>query len=182
LQKDEGRKKAVVRAIRIDKNLDDVLRQDAKNRGISTSSHLNSILARYSEWDRLSERFGYVSLHRTTIKRIFENMNEELLQLLAKEIGSTRIREYMRIFHREITIPSYLEWVELFYKYSNTGEVEINHKQNLTTIIVGHELGEKWSKFQSLIISETMRDLFHITPKIDISDRMVIVRFSNDTA
>ena len=54
-------KQTVMRSVRISRELDDVLRRDAESRGISFSSLVSEIFTKYSEWDRLANKFGVVT-------------------------------------------------------------------------------------------------------------------------
>ena len=46
----KGKKKTVLRTIRIDKDLDDSLDKDAEEHGVSENVLISSILAKYMEW------------------------------------------------------------------------------------------------------------------------------------
>jgi predicted HicB family RNase H-like nuclease len=50
----KDKKKTVLRTIRIDKDLDDTLDKDAKERGVSENALISSILVRYVDWDKKS--------------------------------------------------------------------------------------------------------------------------------
>ena len=52
----KGKKKTILRTIRIDKNLDDALDKDAEEHGVSENALIYSILAKYIEWARYAEK------------------------------------------------------------------------------------------------------------------------------
>nr|MDO8099203.1 ribbon-helix-helix protein, CopG family [Candidatus Njordarchaeota archaeon] len=46
------RRKTILRTIRLTKELDDVLQEDAEANGISVSALINRIIKKHAEWDR----------------------------------------------------------------------------------------------------------------------------------
>jgi hypothetical protein len=74
------RKKTILRTIRIDKDLDDTLNKAAKENGVSENALISSILAKYVEWDRYSQKFGFVSLPSEALKAIIEATEPDKLR------------------------------------------------------------------------------------------------------
>ena len=76
-----------LRTIRLTRDLDNLLQNDAKSKNISINSLLTSILVKYAEWDRYAEKFGLVSLTRADSKSLLKAIDENKLsgKTLAKE-------------------------------------------------------------------------------------------------
>jgi ribosomal protein L25 (general stress protein Ctc) len=70
-RKEKG--KTVLRTIRIDKELDDALYNDAQENDINENALISSILVKYIEWDRYAKKIGRVTLPKEALKSIIES-------------------------------------------------------------------------------------------------------------
>src|SRR5580704_17527621 len=86
-------RQTVMRSVRISRELDDVLRRDAENRGISFSSLASEIFTKYSEWDRLANKFGMVTLLRGAFRGMWETIGKEKAASMGREAGSRTATE-----------------------------------------------------------------------------------------
>ena len=85
----KGRKKTILRAIRLDKELDEALDKDAEEHGVSENALISSILSKYIEWDRYAEKFGRVSLPSEALKAILEATEQDRLSMAAEEFAAS---------------------------------------------------------------------------------------------
>lgn len=79
------RQKTVTRTIRIPDHLDDILQKDSKEKRSTTNALISSILAKYAEWDRYVESFGFISLPRNGFKLIIDALDDESIKRIAKK-------------------------------------------------------------------------------------------------
>ncbi|MFQ5920211.1 MAG: hypothetical protein ACE5I4_09260, partial [Thermoplasmata archaeon] len=78
--------KSVVRSIRITKELDDLIRADAEDKGLTVNALVSSILTKYAEWDRYADRFGFVTITRNGFRTYVEAIEEEKLTEIGEEL------------------------------------------------------------------------------------------------
>jgi hypothetical protein len=100
-----------LRTIRIEKELDDVLQQDAKRNRLSFNSHISKIITKYSEWDRFNDRWGVISLKREVFRAILEAIETDKLADLAEDIGSHVPKEFICFWFKKISLETFLQYL-----------------------------------------------------------------------
>lgn len=171
------RGKTVLRTIRIEKELDEVLKQDARRNRLSFNSHISRIMTRYSEWDRFNERWGIISLRKEAFKSILEAIEYDKLADVAKEVGSHVPKEFISFWFKKINLETYLEYLSLVCRYASFAEYEIQNDGNDYVIVLNHDIGQKWSNFLGGWLTEGLRITLGIVPEIDTTKDSVIARF-----
>ena len=169
--------RTVLRTIRIEKELDDVLRQDAERNRLSFNSYISKLMTRYSEWDRFNERWGAISIRKEAFKSIIEAIESDKLVDVAKEIGSHIPKEFIVFWFKKINLETYFEYLSLVCHYAKFAECEIGIDGNDYTIILSHDIGQKWSDFLGIWLTEGLKVTLGVLPKIDITKNSVVVRF-----
>ena len=172
--------RTVLRTIRIEKELDDVIQQDAKRNRLSFNSHISRIITKYSEWDRFSERWGVISLRREAFKSILEAIESDKLAGVAKDIGRHVPKEFIVFWFKKINLDTYLQFLSLVCQYEKFAECEIANDGNDYTIILNHDIGQKWSEFLAVWLEEGLKDTIGVLPKIDTTRNSVVVKFHMD--
>ena len=61
---------------------------------------ISSILTKYTEWDRYTEKIGFISLPHDALKMMVESIDEEKIKELAEELGSRHSQEYMMFWFK----------------------------------------------------------------------------------
>ena len=173
----DKRGKTVLRTIRIEKELDDVLQQDAKKNRLSFNSHISKIMTKYSEWDRFNERWGVISLKREAFRSILEVIESDKLVDVAKDIGGYVPKEFICFWFKKINLDTYLRYLTLVCQYAKFAECEIENDGKDYTIILSHDIGHKWSEFLTEWLAEGLRVTIGILPKIDVTRNSIVVRF-----
>jgi len=85
--------KSVNVSSRIDRNLYELLVEDAKIKGISINSLMNVIVKKYVDWGRFSDELGLASISKRSLGKIFENLSDETIEQISKEIGGVIQKE-----------------------------------------------------------------------------------------
>lgn len=173
----EHSSKTVLRTIRIPKELDSILQKDAKSNRLSFNSHILRIIMKYSEWDRLNERWGKISLKRDAFKSILEAAEQDKLVRAAKEIGSHIPKEFISFWFKNVNLDTYLQYLSLVCQYAKFAESEIDKVGNDYTIVLSHDIGQKWSDFLAVWITEGLKVATGILPKTDTTKNSVVIRF-----
>jgi hypothetical protein len=106
-ERKEG-KKTILRTIRIDKDLDDTLDKAAKENGVSENALISSILAKYVEWDRYSQKFGFVSLPSEALKAIIKATEPDKLRTAVEEYATSVPKDYIMFRYKKLDIETCL--------------------------------------------------------------------------
>ncbi len=170
-------KKTVLRTIRITEDLDTLLNKDARTKRVNVNTLISSILTKYSEWDRYSERFGVVSLRQDIIKMLIESIEDDKLVQVAKQIGRRVPRELILFLFKKITVEIYLEYLSRLCRYGGYGhyELETDGKDYVITIL--HNMGIKWSIYLSNAIETGLWATLGAFPKFETTETSIVIRF-----
>jgi predicted HicB family RNase H-like nuclease len=57
------KQKTTTRTLRFSEDLNKILDRDSKDKGVSTNSLISSILTKYAEWDRYTEKLALSPYH-----------------------------------------------------------------------------------------------------------------------
>jgi hypothetical protein len=89
LMTSKNRQKTITRTIRMPSHIDDIIQRDSRERRSTVNTLISAILTKYTEWDRYTESFGFISLPRNGLKLILDSLDDETIKQIAERIGST---------------------------------------------------------------------------------------------
>lgn len=173
-------KQTVMRSVRISRKLDDVLRQDAESRGISISSLVSEIFTRYSEWDRLANKFGVVTVSRGAFRAMWEITGKEKAVSIGREGGSRAATEVAHFWFKRLDTRTFFRLIELFGKYAKFFEYEVESRNEREyTITVHHDINEAYSVYLKNWFESAIESFVGVTPKSRVSPNSVVVTFTD---
>jgi len=167
----------VLRGIRIPKQLNDVLQRDANAENRTVSALVVSILTRYAEWDRYTQKFGFVTVPRSTFKRMIETMDEQAYLAATEEAPSTFL-EMIRFWYKRVDPGIVCAFCERLSKYVGTTQCEIDARDGDYTITLQHDFGMKYSNQLKRVYETVTRESLRIEPKIEVTKNSIFIRFS----
>lgn len=167
----------VVKTFRISKRIYTKLQAEAKAMGLTTNALLSMIMTRYVEWDRLSRRFGEITLFRDTFKLILGAMDEKQLIETVQTLSTKQVREAYMFWFGNVSIETYLKWLKMKCTYAGLAECECQVNGKDYTIILHHDLGKKHSIWLRYGHDATLKSLLNINAQFEVSDNAVTIRF-----
>jgi uncharacterized protein YxeA len=170
-------KKTVLRTLRISKELDDILEKDAKTHRTSVNGLISSIMAKYAEWDRYTERFGQVSLPTTLFRALLDLADENALATLAERHGVEGTKDITSFWFKKINLETLLQFISIESEYANLNEVEIENDGRDYTISIHHEYGKKWSTYLEHYFDKMIRTYLKAVPQLETTENIVTLRF-----
>jgi hypothetical protein len=117
-------KKTVLRTIRLTKELDELLQKDANSKRISVGALISTILSKYSQWDRYTEKFDMITFRQETLRAILEATEAEVLVRKARETGAKISKEFLMFWFKKTDLGSYLQYLELLCNYGGFARYE----------------------------------------------------------
>ena len=172
-----AKKKTLLRTIRIDQELEDLLQRDAKLKRISVNALISSIMTKYAEWDRFRERFEGIVITPRGLSAILESVNDEKVEAIAKELGSALAREFILLVSKKINVETYLVHLSLLCRYGGFAHLEIENEGRDYTITLLHTMGQKWSNYLTSFVDENLKTDLNIVPKFEVKKNAVVLRF-----
>jgi hypothetical protein len=176
-------KQTVMRSVRIPRELDDVLRRDAQSRGISFSSLVSEIFTKYSEWDRLANKFGVVTLGRDGFRDIWETIGKEKAASMGKEAGRKNATELAHFWFKRLNTRTFLKLIDLVCKYSKIFEYDLESRDEREyAITVHHEINEVYSIYVENWFESAVKTFIGVTPRCEVSLNSVVITFTEPAA
>jgi hypothetical protein len=171
-KKESDSRKTVLKTMRIPNYINTLLEKDADSKGISVNALISMIMTKYAEWDRYIER-------PQALKEILEEVDEDKLADIAKRSGSRFPKEFVLFRFKRTNLETYLETLKLICKYKGYARYEHESEGSDHTIILVHDLGEKWSSFLRIVVEEGMKSVSGIVPRFEVSRDSIIIRFKS---
>ncbi len=170
--------KTVLKTMRISDYINTLLEKDANSKGVSVNALISMIMTKYVEWDRYIERFGGITMKPHALKEILEELDDDKLAEIAKHSGSRFPREFVMFWFKKANLDTNLQSLKLICKYKGYARYELEIEGSEYTIILIHDLGEKWSNFLRYVVEAGMKSITGIVPKFEVNSDSLIVKFN----
>jgi hypothetical protein len=171
----------VLRGVRIPKQLNELLQKDANAENRTVSALVVSILTKYAEWDRYTQKFGFVSVPRSNYKHMVETMDEEAYLAATDEAPSTFL-DMIRFWYKRVDPAVVCAFCDRLSKYVGTTQCEIEERDGDYTITLHHDFGMKYSNHLKRVYETVTRETLRIEPKIDVTRNSIFIRFSESAS
>jgi len=132
---------------RIEKDVYDSLSKDADEKGISLNSLVNSITKKFVAWDIYSSDIHLVPLTKEVLEKIFDKLDDQTLQQIAKKIGGFVAKELIFLSLDEMNFNNLIQAVLL--SASRFGTVKHKIVDSKHIICIHHGISINFSKFLS---------------------------------
>ena len=175
---DTKQKKMVVKTVRVTKELDEILAKDANLKRTNINALITSILTKYVEWDRYTERLDHISVPTTLFRALLDLItDEDALAKLGDRLGVELPSETGLFWFKKINQKTLLQFQSLACKYGRSGEMEIEEEGSDLTFSIYHALGKKGSIWFEHYFDKLIRTHLKTIPQIKTTENSVTVRF-----
>ena len=161
--------KTVTRTMRINEGIDDILKSEAKKRGVSVNTLLDQYLTRYAESYRFFENLMATVLSPQTLRGLLEFLEEKDAEDLGAKLGKERPLDLL--LKRGIQ-PSYgaAKWylTKVLGAHSGWFSSSINESEGKELIHMSHPFGIKWSKFVMGYLSAFFNETLGFYPDVQV--------------
>jgi hypothetical protein len=166
----------VLRTLRISRDLDNLLKKDAREKGTNLNALTSSVLSKYAAWDRLAMKFGMLSLSVEVFRGILETTDERMLVRAARRLGARTAKAGILFWFNKLDEETFLSGVSTLFKYGRTGECEIKQKDGSHVIVIRHDLGVKWSEFLVAYLDSAAKTVLNEHPQFDSTPSVISMR------
>ena len=123
------------------------LREEAKQKDISTNTLLNQIVKEHLKWHANASNAGFIAVSRLLITSLISHLSEQEIISVAENVAKNTNKDTILLLENEYTMTAALEFIENWikisgYKYKHH---EINDGQNRHMYVIQHDMGIKWS-------------------------------------
>jgi hypothetical protein len=163
------RKKQKTVTFRIDDDIIDKLYDEADTNAISLNSLVNSILRRHMDWGRYEKKSNIISIVSVVIKEAFGYLNKDQVIGLAKGEAKDAVYNTILFMYGKVDFESVIFWFKEKMKNSVgiSDKIDVNNGNRI--IIFRHDLGEKWSLYNKVLLESICHDILSIPIKVEIT-------------
>jgi hypothetical protein len=142
------------KTIRVQKKRLASLLKDSERSGISLDRMVDRILADHSGWDEWADKAGFVPMHKTIIKQLFDGVDEGTVRRLAADLA----RESRSINFMLAGADNFESSLEVFKKMIRKSGFQIQEFANEKKFLIQHGMGTNSSIFYAALFSKLARD------------------------
>jgi hypothetical protein len=180
MKKNSDTKKTITVTLRIDKNIMDVLTEDADNDSISFNSLVNHVLDRYVKWGRFEDKTSLIHLNALVVKELFNRLSRDEVIKIGREISRDAIYNIILFMNGEVNFDILISWyknrMRVCSSISDKKENNGTHK-----IIFKHDLGENWSFYHKSILESICHDILSIPIKVYTTNSTITIDTKDDS-
>lgn len=176
-----AKKKTVLRSFRMTEELDKLIKNDAAEKKVTVNTLITMILTKYAEWDRYTDKFGFVTITRDGFKSFVESIDDEKLIKIGGDLGSRNPKEMTQFWFKKLNLATFLRYLSLYCGYGGIAQYELETDPGYT-ITLHHELGEKYSRFLVHFFDHAIRTITGTTPHLEMGKNSVVITFPSYSA
>ena len=175
----EGESGTTTRTIRIEREVDALLRRLSEEEHVSVNHLVNRSLRKLVEWDAYAEKFGVVSVPSALIERMMECLTDEQARELGAWVGGNLVREFLTFWFKELSVSQVLrEYPRLTAQYGRAFEYEERQDNGRWVIILKHGNGKRWSIFYGELLRMLFEQVAQREAAIEATENQVVARFA----
>lgn len=171
----------VVRAIRIDSHLDRSITEAAGKKGLSFNLLVNQILTKYTEFDRVAEKLGFIGFAPSSLKNFLNLISTEEAETLGAVSGFSgeNAKQFANMLVGRSDLEGFLETLKLMEKYVRAFTTEISSRDSTHQVIMSHSFGVKWSHFLKGMMMATLGEIYGLDPEFEMTENFLTTRFAS---
>jgi predicted DNA-binding ribbon-helix-helix protein len=145
---------------RLESEILDSLRQEAKRKDISVNTLVSQIAKQHKNWHSTAAQAGFISVRKPLMIKLLESQNEEQVKSLAKYVADSSNKDFILMLRRKYNIHSAIDMIETWIHTSGYSYVhnldDLDYSNRLHLFVVQHHMGMKWSMY----LAELYKNLF----------------------
>ena len=169
---------AVTRTIRVDGEVDKLLRGFAEREGVSVNFLVGRSVKKYVEWDAHAEKFGFVAFPSSIVGRMMTYLTDQEARELGDWVGRNFIRQFLLFWFKKVDLETLLAgFPRLVAQYTRAFEYAEFEDGGTHAIVFNHAKGPRWSIYYEAVARGAFETLLGKEVKTERSEDQVVVRF-----
>jgi hypothetical protein len=132
--------------LRLDKDILDKLRKEAKDKQVSLNVLVGQIALQHLDWHAYASKAGFLAVTRGTVQKMLEKITEKDVVEVGEYVAKKESKEFITMLRNDYSVTSALQVLDTWLKivgYSYRHEVRGSEH----SYIIQHEMGKKWSLY-----------------------------------
>lgn len=134
---------------------------------------VNQIFENYVDWDRPAIKSGWVFLKKEVIKAMMDKLDEKEIQVLATKLAKEVLKDTLLAMKGRFDLETWIGITKHRSIRSNFNYQQ-SSKDGITSIIINHEMGLKWSIFHKWYYQKMLKDL-GAKVTVDYTDKTIVL-------
>lgn len=165
-------------SLRLSAELVERLRGEAAKNRLNLNAQAEMILQDHVELNSPAFSVGLFPFPKKLVSSMLKDLDEKQIEALSKEMTQDHFVDLARMTHGADNMESFIKTLEIWARQSGFPIRDMSDGDT-RTIIIKHEMGEKWSQFLSHSIRQYL-DLFaQGRCNIDTPGEMLVIRIRN---
>jgi hypothetical protein len=172
-------RQTVARTIRLEPFIDNVLKQEADQAGLTHTAITTRALRKYVSFDRFADKTGSLTISKETLSRILAFLSDEEAEVVGSlaNFAGKNARQYMNLLIGSSSMEDMFTLLQILSTYAHLFEFEQQVAGNKHHLIFAHNMGSKWSSFLQGAIQATFREGFGIRARFEKTESLVSCTF-----
>lgn len=165
-------------SFRLEKNVVERLRKEAKEKDVSLNSLVSQIFNMHVGWHAGSQKAGFMPTPKVLITKVMEKLSQDEIKEIAKHIAEKELRSMILMLGREQNISSILESFEFWLKATDFTYKHDNYDERHRFVIV-HSMGTNWSFYLGYVMKLIFEQLEAKT-ELEINPKILVITVNVD--
>jgi hypothetical protein len=158
--------------LRLDKDILDKLRKEAKEKQVSLNVLVGQIALQHLDWHAYASKAGFIAVTRGTDRKMLEKITEKDIVEIAEYVAKKESKEFIIMLKNDYSVTSALQVLDTWLKivgYSYRHEVRGSEH----SYIIQHEMGKKWSLYLKELFRLISEDFGLPRVDFDVNENML---------
>ena len=174
-------KVTVARTIRLDPSIEDIIKQEAEQSGLTQAAVINRALRKYALFDKFADKIGSLTLSKETISRMLSFLSDEEAEIVGSitYFAGQNARQYMNLTVGGNTLGDFFTMLQVLSTYAHIYEFDHQLVGNKHRIVFAHRMGSKWSSFLQGSMQATLKEVFGIRARFEKTESFLTMIFED---
>jgi predicted DNA-binding ribbon-helix-helix protein len=170
----KAKKKTESITFRLESEVLDHLRQEAKRKDVSINTLVSQIARQHTNWHSNAAQAGFISVRKPLVIKLLESQSEEQIKSLASYVAKGSNKDFILMLRRKYSIHSALDVIETWvrasgYSYTHNAE-DLDYSSRLHTLVIHHDMGMRWSVYLAELYKNLFEDFGVMNTRFETTD------------
>jgi len=172
-------KLTIARTIRLDPEVDRIIRQEADQSGLTHTAVTTKALRKYAHFDKFADKIGSLTISKETLSRILHFLSEEEAETVGSvaNFAGKNSRQYMSLIVGGTTIEDFFNLLQILSTYAHLFELEHKVEGQKHHLIFAHSMGSKWTSFLQGAMQSTLKEVFGLRARFEKTESFLTMIF-----
>ncbi len=165
-------------SFRLEKDVVEKLRREAKEKDVSLNSLVGQIFSMHTGWHADSQKAGFIPLPKVLMTKTMEKLSQDEIKDIAEYIAEKEVRSMILLLRREQSVTSILDSFEFWLKATDFTYKHDDYNESHRFVIV-HSMGKNWSFYLGYVMKLIFEKLGAKT-EIEVNPKILVITVSTN--